>query len=163
MRPDRHTRPLCLVSSGGGHLEQIRSLKPVYEGGRRYFVVPVGIGADQLDAEESHYFHPDVNEGRGIRNPILLMRAIVLAVALLVIRRPSAVVSTGGGTAVPLFVAATLLGIRRVYIESFARVTRPSVSGRVCYPLAHLFLIQHPALKRHYHRAVYCGPLYRNM
>ena len=55
-------------------------------------------------------------------------------------------ISTGAGIAVPGFLAAKLLGIRTVYIESYARVESLSLAGKICYHLADRFLVQHACL-----------------
>lgn len=151
---------ICLVTSTGGHLEQMLRLKDFYSAHNHFFVLPEDEKSGGIVPEEEVIRIPNVNEGKGVRNPILLLRAILHSLILLRRTKPDLILSTGSGIAFPVFVAGAILRTPRVYIESFARVSRPSRSGRACYPLSSLFLIQHPALARHYSRGVYCGPLY---
>jgi len=74
--------------------------------------------------------------------------------------RPDAVVSTGPGVAVPVCAVAKLLGARIIYVESFSRVRRLSLTGRLLRQLADLFFIQWEELQPLIPRAVYAGRLY---
>ena len=58
--------------------------------------------------------------------------------------KPDVILSTGGGLAVPFFVLGRLIGVRLVYVESFTRVQRPALTGRLVYPLAQAFFVQWP-------------------
>jgi UDP-N-acetylglucosamine:LPS N-acetylglucosamine transferase len=60
--------------------------------------------------------------------------------------RPDVIVSAGAGPVVPFAFIARLLGARVLYIESAAAVLRPTLTGRVLYPLANDFFYQWPAL-----------------
>jgi hypothetical protein len=62
--------------------------------------------------------------------------------------------------AVPVSVFAKLLGARIIYVESFSRVRRLSITGRLLRPLADLFFIQWEELRPAAPRAVYAGRLY---
>lgn len=42
---------------------------------------------------------------------------------------------------------------RLVFVESFARVTRLSLTGRILYPLADEFIVQWPQLHQRYPRS----------
>ncbi len=71
-----------------------------------------------------------------------------------------AVVTTGAGVAVPFCYAGRLYGARVVYIESFARVTSPSLTGRLVHPVATAFFVQWPQMLTHFRKAVYEGPVF---
>jgi UDP-N-acetylglucosamine:LPS N-acetylglucosamine transferase len=74
--------------------------------------------------------------------------------------RPSVILSTGAGPAVPFaLVGRVLFGCRVVFIESITRVTGPSLTGRIMYLLAHDFFYQWQPLQRFFPRAKYGGPL----
>jgi UDP-N-acetylglucosamine:LPS N-acetylglucosamine transferase len=64
--------------------------------------------------------------------------------------------STGAALAVPFFVVGRLLGVRLVYVESFTRVQRPALAGRMVYPFADAFFVQWPTSSRR-KRAIYAG------
>ena len=67
------------------------------------------------------------------------------------------ILSTGAGLAVPFFVIGRMRGTRLVYVESFTRVDRPALTGRLVYPLATAFFVQWPNSFRRKRRVVYAG------
>lgn len=147
---------LLLVANNGGHLLQLVSLREVWERYDRVWVT--GDKSDRhslLKGERVlHGHHPT---DRNIPN---MLRNFVMALRLLFRERPAAVMTTGAAMAVPFCYAAKLFGIKVIYLESFAKLTSPTFSGRLVYPISDLFLIQWPAMKEHYPRAVYAGTVY---
>jgi len=81
--------------------------------------------------------------------------------------QPATIVANGPGTCVPLCYSAWLLGWlvapftsylpKIVFVESFCRVQRLSLTGRLLYPIADRFLVQWPQLAAKHKRAVYLG------
>jgi hypothetical protein len=164
VNPDDRTPTICLTCSLGGHLEQIRKLRDVYEDFDHFFVVPdEESGTFPEESGPRRYTLPDINEGRGLRNPVALLRSFAQAWRILRAESPAVVISTGAGVTVPVILVAKALRIPTVFVESFARVTEPSRAGRVCYPFVDLFLVQHEELMLHYPRARFLGSLYEHL
>jgi len=149
------TRPVLLVASNGGHLLQLTRLAHVWPGERRLWVTFDKADSRSLLADERVVFahHPT---NRNIPN---LLRNLILAVRLVARHRPSAIVSTGAGVAVPFCYVGRLFGAKIVYIESFSRITEPSLSGRLVHPIAHRFFVQWPELLPRFRKAEYRGTL----
>ena len=99
-------------------------------------------------------FHPT---NRNIANLIL---NFILALCVFLLERPTHIISTGAGVAVPFFVIAGIFGIRSCYIESFARIDSPSVTGKICYRLADRFIYQWDDLERFYPKGIFGGSIY---
>ena len=75
---------------------------------------------------------------------------------------PRFLVVNGPGTCVMVALSVLLcrpLGVKTkiVYIESLARVSSLSLSGKLLYPLADAFVVQWPGLQKKYPRARYLG------
>lgn len=154
-------RTLALVCSLGGHLEQMRRIERVYGCYDWFIIVPrESSNTFASGPEERVYTVDDVNEGRGIRNPLLLLAALWQTFIIFLREHPKAVISTGAGIAVPAFIVARIFGSKTVFIESFARIRRPSISAKVCYRLSDLFLVQHEELLKFFPKAEYYGSLY---
>ncbi len=66
------------------------------------------------------------------------------------------ILSTGAALAVPFFLVGRMYGVRLVYVESFTRVHRPALSGRLVYPFTDAFFVQWSASARR-RRAIYAG------
>lgn len=137
---------VLIVCSSGGHLTQALALRSWWgEHERSWVTLPTEDARSRLDGEqvvEAHY--PTV------RNLPNLARNFRLARRVLAERRPDLVFSTGAAVALPFFVQARGFGARTVFLEPVDRITTPSLSGRLVYPFADLFLVQWESL-----RAVY--------
>jgi beta-1,4-N-acetylglucosaminyltransferase len=144
------------VCSSGGHLVELMQLKDVAPTGDRLWVTFDTADARSLLAGESVvYAHHPTN-----RNAGNLLRNLVLAFRVCRRVRPTSVITTGAGVAVPFCYLARVFGARVVYIESFARVSRPSLSGRLIHPIANGFFVQWPELCRSYRKAEFRGALF---
>lgn len=143
---------LLLVSSPGGHIQDLLSLEPVWRDFERSWVTTPAIDVDQVLRGEEY----DLGHGPTNRNVIKLMRNFGVAWKVLRQRDPDVIVSTGAAIAIPFFVLGKLSRRRLVYVECLARVDSLSASGRAVYWLADSFFVQWPKLAR-YKRARYEG------
>ena len=73
---------------------------------------------------------------------------------------PEVIISTGAGLAFPFCLFGKIFNKKIIYIESFARVTQPSRTGKHLYKFADVFIIQHEELREFYPDAVYGGWIY---
>ena len=145
-----------MVASSGGHLFQLFQVREGFEPCDRHWVTFETPDAQSMLADELRVtwaYHPT---NRNVPN---LLRNLGLAVRLMFRERPKTVITTGAGVAVPFCWLGRLMGARIVYIESFARVTEPSLTGRLVHPVAHDFFVQWPEVERHYKKASYKGAL----
>jgi UDP-N-acetylglucosamine:LPS N-acetylglucosamine transferase len=76
------------------------------------------------------------------RNVPNLLRNLLLAWKLVRSLRPSIIVSTGAGVAVPFFLIGRLFGAATVFIEVVDRIETPTLTGRLCGPISSLVLLQ---------------------
>lgn len=146
------SRPICVVSSGGGHLAEALALRPAYADRPHFFVVnqPVDLPIEMLQrtvfichSERDWFFIVNIWEAWGI-----LRR-----------ERPAVILSTGAGPAVPFALVGKVLGIPSVFVECSTQIARPSLTGRIMYRLADRFFYQWEALGIHYPKATYGGVL----
>lgn len=131
---------VMLVCSAGGHLAQLYRLRPWWQQQERTWVTFSGAQAESLLRGETvvSAFAPTT---RNIPNAVRNLR---LAIRLIRAERPDVIVSNGAGVAFPFFLVARAYRIRTVYLEVYDRISRPTVTGRLCYPLTELFLLQWP-------------------
>ncbi|MCT1801279.1 UDP-N-acetylglucosamine--LPS N-acetylglucosamine transferase [Kocuria sp. WRN011] len=146
---------ILLVASAGGHLAQLQNLQKLWEDHERSWVTfdlpEVRAG---LHGEDLHWAHFPTT--RNIPNAI---RNLGVARKLIRELKPDVVMSTGAAVAVPFFLVARRRRIRTVFIECFDRITMPTMSGRMCYPLSDVFAVQWDEQKRHFPDAVNIGAL----
>lgn len=153
-REDSHS--VLLVGSSGGHLAQLIALESWWRSRPRVwctFQTPDAVG--HLSAEEDvHWAHFPTT-----RNLPNLVRNTKLAWTLLAHSRPSTIVSTGAGVALPFFVIGKLKGITTVYIEVYDRIETPTLTGRLCRPFTDVMCVQWPEQLKLYRGAHLIGPL----
>ncbi len=149
-------RKVLLVASNGGHLLQLLQLADLWQQDERHWVSFRKSDALSLLADERvTWAHHPTN--RNIPN---LIRNLGLALRLVRRGTVRAVVTTGAGVGVPFAIVGRLAGVNVVYIESMARITSPSLTGRLVYPFADTFIVQWPGLLRYYKRAVTFGTVF---
>ena len=80
-------------------------------------------------------------------------------------KQPSLIICNGPGTCIFICYAAFLLHLlgikesRIIFVESFCRVKKLSISGLLIYPIADKFIVQWPNLCRKYKKAEYIGKI----
>jgi beta-1,4-N-acetylglucosaminyltransferase len=79
--------------------------------------------------------------------------------ALIILKDYDIIISAGPGLTVPIFYAGKIMGKKLIFLESWSRVNTPSLSGRLVYPISHLFFVQWPQLKKKYPKSIYAGRL----
>ncbi|MBD3407689.1 MAG: hypothetical protein GF411_16345 [Candidatus Lokiarchaeota archaeon] len=81
-----------------------------------------------------------------ILSVIRTLSSFVLSLFFILLFRPRAIVSCGSGLTIPVFQAARILGIKTIYVESIARVTTLSGTGKLLLGKCDLFFSQWPQL-----------------
>lgn len=145
---------ILLVANPGGHLLQMGALEGAWEGLDHRWVTLAAADSTSLLADEDVVFA----NGPTARNVINLIRNFTVAWRTVRHFDPDVILSTGAALAIPFFVIGRLHRKRLVYVESFTRVNRPSLSGRIVYPLADAFFMQWSTSQRP-RRAIYAGSL----
>ncbi len=149
------TRAL-LVGSSGGHLTQLHALKPWWgEHTRGWVTFDTPDAVHTLANEEQVWwaYHPTT---RSLKN---LVRNLGLAWKVTRSFKPTVILSTGAGVALPFFILGKLTGVRTVYIEVYDRIETPTLTGRLCRPFSDLMLVQWPEQAALYEDALVVGPL----
>jgi predicted nucleotidyltransferase len=157
LQVDHTVKPLraIVVSSGGGHLsEALLAIEGVpLRATIATLRLPHTQSSLQGKAWKTFYLvNPHGNFIKYLKN--------TLQSVLLVLRdRPEVVISTGAGMVIPTCLIARLLGAKLVFIETAARVTTPSRTGKFLYRFADEFYVQWEPLLKVYPRAKYGGVL----
>lgn len=141
---------ICIVSSCGGHLTEVRVLKPVYECYEHFYVLNDRVLLPQ-DMEGKTVFI------RHSERDWLFFVNLWEAWRILRKERPALILSTGAGPVVPFALVGKLLRVPTLYIETFTRVLKPSMTGRIMYYLADRFFYQWETLAPYFPKAVYGG------
>lgn len=74
--------------------------------------------------------------------------------------RPQYIVTTGTHTAVPMCYLAKLFKRKVIFIETFANSKTKTLSGKIIYPIADLFIVQWEEMLKIYPKAIYGGGIF---
>lgn len=147
---------VCLVGSSGGHLTHLYMLKPFWENKERFWVT-----FDKEDARsllESERMYPCYfPTNRNIKN---LIRNTFVALKVLKKEKPDIIISSGAAVAVPFFYLGKLFGAKLIYIEVFDRIDKPTLTGKMVYPIVDKFIVQWEEQKKVYSKAVNLGSIF---
>ena len=102
-------------------------------------------GVVRLEAEVALGFH----EVDAVKSIIIFLQ-----------EKPDIVITTGVLAMIPLCLIAKLFGKKLIYIESFAKVSSPTETGRFLYKFADRFYVQWKPMLQFYPKAIYLGGIY---
>lgn len=147
---------VCLVGSSGGHLTHLCMLKDFWKDKDRFWVT-----FDKEDArsilENEKVIPCYYPTNRNIKN---LIKNTFLAIRVLLKEKPDLIISSGAAVAVPFFYIGKILGAKLIYIEVFDRIGKPTVTGKLVYPIADKFIVQWEEQKKVYPKAVNLGSIF---
>ena len=158
MKTSKEKFKVCFAASAGGHWEQIINLSILLDEFDGFFVTektPVDVGAEG----KKIYYLKHVN-----RHQWSFLWKIVenswLSLKILLKEKPSVVITTGVLAVIPLCYLAKMMGAKLIFIESYAKISSPTLSGRFLYPIADYTYVQWESMKKFYPKAQYKGVLY---
>ena len=74
--------------------------------------------------------------------------------------KPDLIISCGAAVAVPFFYLGKMMGAKLVYIEVFDRIDKPTMTGKMVYPIVDKFIVQWEEQKQVYKKAVNLGSIF---
>lgn len=151
-------KKICFASSSGGHFEQLMMLKPLMNDNDSFILTEKTIY--EIDTKDINtYFVKQVN--RKEKKVLLLMVYNVIKSLMVFLKeKPDVVISTGALSTLPICFISKILKKKIIYIESFAKVTSPTKSGKLMYKYADQFYIQWDSMKKIYPKGIYVGGIY---
>lgn len=146
---------ICLVSSSGGHWEQLKKLQPLIDKYDGFMVTE----KTMFEANEARYFmHQTDLKDKWM--PLKMLINGFYALYIWIKERPDYVVTTGTMVAYPFYLLTWLLRKKFIFIETFGRANMPTVAGRLMEKHSNLFIVQWETQKKYYKKAIYGGCLY---
>ena len=147
---------VCLVGSSGGHLTHLYMLKPFWQDKERFWVTFNKEDANSiLEGEQVYHCYYPTN--RSLKALLINTR---LAWKVLRKERPDVIVSSGAVVAVPFFYLGKLFGMKTIYIEVFDRIDKPTMTGKMVYPVTDRFIVQWEEMKQVYKKAINLGSIF---
>lgn len=149
---------ICFAASSGGHYEQLMMLKPLMEKYDSFIMTEkTAYGAEAKGMKM--YYVQQVNR----KEKLCYLKLIGIAFRSLTVyfkEKPDAIICTGVLAMIPMCLIMKLFGKKLIYIESFAKITSPTLSGKLLYKYADQFYVQWESMKEFYPDALCLGGIY---
>lgn len=145
---------LCLVSSSGGHWEQLLKLQPLIEKYDGFLVTE----KTQYPASAKYLMIQT-----DLKDKLMLFKMVVnglRSIKIWIKERPDFVITTGTMIAYPFYLLAVIFHKKFVFIETFGRANMATVAGKLMEKHSDLFIVQWESQVKHYKKAIYGGCLY---
>lgn len=150
---------ICLVSSSGGHFEQLLCLRKLSED-YDCFILTEKTKYNKNDKKINHYIM-QINR----KEPLFLLKMIGIfnkSLYILLKENPDIIISTGALSSIPMMILGHILKKKVIYLESFAKINSPTMTGKFIYKhkVADRFYVQWETMKEIYPDAIYLGGIY---
>lgn len=145
---------ICFAASSGGHLEEISKLVEIEEENESFLITEKS-DFHEINFGQKVYYVNQINR----KEKLFILKFFGIffsAFYILMKEKPDYVISTGALATYPVCIIGKLTGKHVIYIESFARIDSPSLTGKLMYHIADLFIVQWEEMLKFYPKAV-CG------
>ena len=149
---------VCFAASSGGHYEQLMMLKPLMD---KYdsFVITEKTSYNSSAKGEKTYYLKQVNRKEKTFILALLINSF-LSLGIFIKEKPDVIICTGVLAMIPMCLIMKLFRKKLIYIESFAKVTSATQTGKLMYKFADEFYVQWEQMKEIFPNAKYIGGIY---
>lgn len=155
-------KKVLFIASTGGHLDELLQLQPLFKKYDYHIIT---------EKTKSTLYLKDKYKNKvnylvyGTKDHLLsyvfkLIYNIFKSIVLYIKIRPKYIVSTGTHTAVPICYIGKLFGSKIIFIETFANTKTKTLSGKLIYPIANIFIVQWEEMLKNYPKSVYGGWIY---
>lgn len=155
-------KKVLFIASTGGHLNELLQLKELFK--ETDFMLITEKTKSNLKLADTYpnrvkylvFGSKDHLLAYLFKFPYNILKSLVFYLQF----RPQFIVSTGAHTAVGMCYIAKLFGSKIIYLETYANLHTKSLSGKLVYPIAVLFLVQWESMLELYPKAKYVGGVY---
>ena len=151
-------KKLCFAASTGGHFEQLMMLRPLmaeYDS----FILTEKTPYSVAKEGDRVYYLSQVNRKEKSWLFAMLKNAFQ-SLGIFLKEKPDAIICTGVLATIPMCLLCKLFRKKLIYIESFAKVTSPTETGKLMYKFADRFYVQWESMLQIYPDAIFLGGIY---
>lgn len=152
-------KKVLFISSTGGHLNELLQLKPMFEKYDSYIITEKTKSNLKLKEEYENKIHFLVygTKHKPFTYPFKLLYNCFKSLYYYLLIRPDVIITTGAHTAGPMCCIGKLGRSKIIYIETFANINTKTMTGRLIYKFADLFIVQWEEMLKLYPKAVCWG------
>lgn len=162
IKSESNQKKVSFISSTGGHLNELLQLKPMFKKYNSYIITEYDESTKGLKEEYKNKMSYLVYGTRSkpfsyiFKFTYNCFKSLFLYFKI----RPKYIISTGTHTAVPMCYIGKLFGSKIIFIETFANIKTKTLSGKLIYPIADLFIVQWEEMIKLYPKAILGGSIY---
>jgi len=155
-------KKVLFISSTGGHLSEMMQLKSMFNKYDFHIITEKTKSTMYLKDKYKKRVNYLVYGTRSnmLTYPFKLLYNCFKSLFFYLKIRPKVIITTGAHTAGPMCCIGKIFGSKIVYIETFANSETKSVTGRLVYKFADLFIVQWEDMLRLYPKAKFGGWIY---
>ena len=152
-------KKVLFISSTGGHLKELLQLKKLFGKYDSYLITEKTDSTKKLKDEykEKMGYMVFGTKDHMLTYPFKLLANCFISVYYFIKIRPKYIVTTGTHTAGPICYLGKIFGSKVIYIETMANISKKTITGKLIYPIADLFIVQWKSMLKLYPNAVYGG------
>lgn len=155
-------KKVLFISSTGGHLSEMMQLKKMFDHYDYHIITEKtksNLNLKEMYPNRVNYLIYGTKDHFLIYPFKLLMNTFKSFYYYFKIK-PEVIITTGAHTAGPMCCIGKLFGSKIIYIETFANMETKTITGRIVYHFADLFIVQWESMLKLYPKAVYWGWIY---
>ena len=149
---------ICFISSSGGHFEQLMMLKPLMDK-YKSFIVTEKTNYKVSGCNRTIYYLDQVNRNEKLF-VLKMIKNSLKTLKIFIKEKPDVIITTGVLSAIPMCIIGKIFRKKLIYIESFAKVNTPTLTGKLIYKFADQFYVQWKPMLKFYPKAIYLGGIY---
>lgn len=152
-------KKVLFISSMGGHLTEMMQLKSIFKDYDYKIVTEKHKSTIKYKARYKSKidYLSTGNKDHLLKYVFVAPYNIIKSFIIFVKFKPDVVLTTGAHTCVPMCYFAKLFRKKVIYIESFANIETKTLTGRLVYPIADVFIVQWKSMLKLYPKAKYEG------
>ena len=151
-------KKICFIASTGGHFEQLIMLKPIMDRNDSFIITEKTSYQSIKDGRRTYYLK-QVNRQEKTWIFKMLVNTIE-SFKIFIKEKPDLVISTGALATIPMCLIAKVFRKKLIFIESFAKINSPTLTGKLLYKFADQFYVQWKDMMRLYPKGIYKGGIY---
>jgi len=155
-------KKILYISSSGGHLSEMLQLKSLFDKYDYHIITEKSLSTMYLKeryGKKVNYVLFGTRKQK-FKYPFILLINCFLSLFYFLKYRPDFIITTGAHTAGPMCCIGKIFRKKIIFIESFANRTTKTVTGRLIYKFADLFVVQWEDMLELYPNGKFFGSIY---
>jgi len=151
-------KKVIFISSMGGHLTELLRLEKVMKKYRSFLITEKTEYTKNIECKHIKKIYYLTYGTRFhlsyiYKFPYNCLKSLFLFIKI----RPNVIITTGAHTCVPMCYIAKLFRKKVIYIETMANIDTKTLTGKLIYPIADVFVVQWESMLKLYPKAILGG------